>query len=76
MDVLTPPDGLYRIHRWFHEFSVITNLQIFQKTEFVYLFLCTVNVSITFIFSEKVRRFVVTEFGKLSDEFDNSVHRK
>ena len=29
---------------WFHELSVTTNLQIFQETEFVYLFLCTVNV--------------------------------
>ena len=26
--------------RWFHEFSVTTNLQIFQEVEFVYLFLC------------------------------------
>ena len=30
--------------RWFHEFSVTTNLQIFRETELVYLFLCTVNV--------------------------------
>ena len=32
--------------RWCHEFSVSTNLRIFRETEFVYLFLCTVNVSI------------------------------
>ena len=51
---------------WFHEFSVTTNLPIFQEHEFVYLFLCTNNVSNEFIFSEKIRRFV------LSDEFDNS----
>ena len=31
--------------RWFHKFSVTTNLRIFQETEFVYLFLCTVNVN-------------------------------
>ena len=29
--------------RWFHEFSVTTNLQIFRETEFVHLFLCTNN---------------------------------
>ena len=31
--------------RWFHEFSVTKNLRIFQETEFIYLFLCTVNVN-------------------------------
>ena len=32
--------------RWFHEFPVLTtNLRIFRETEFVYLFLCTVNDS-------------------------------
>ena len=30
---------------WFHEFSVNTNILIFQGTEFVYLFLCTVNIN-------------------------------
>ena len=30
---------------WFHEFSVTTNLRIFQENEFVYLFFCTVNVN-------------------------------
>ena len=31
--------------RWFHEFSV-TNLRIFQETEFlIYFFLCTINVN-------------------------------
>ena len=52
--------------RWF--------LRIFQETEFVYSFLYTANVNThqitTFIFVEKIRRFVVTEFVKLSDEFD------
>ena len=31
--------------RWFHDFSVTTNLRIFRETEFVLLFLCTVNVN-------------------------------
>ena len=31
---------------------------------FVYLFLCTANVN------NNIRRFVDTEFAKLSDEFD------
>ena len=31
--------------KWFHEFSVTTNVRIFRKNEFVYLFLCTVNVN-------------------------------
>ena len=41
----------------------------FCKTEFVHLFLCTVNVLTTFNFVEKIRRFVVTKLVKLSDEF-------
>ena len=31
--------------RWFHEFSVTTNLRMFCEVEFVYLFLFTVNVN-------------------------------
>ena len=31
---------------WFHEISVTKNLQIFQETEFGYLFLCTINVNL------------------------------
>ena len=31
--------------KWFHEFFVTTNLRNCQDTEFVYLFLCTVNVN-------------------------------
>ena len=31
--------------RWFHEFSVTTNLRFFQETKFVYLFLCNVDVN-------------------------------
>ena len=45
-----------------------TNLRIFCETEFVYLFLCTIFGS--FNFRWKIRRFVITEFLKLSDEFD------
>ena len=30
--------------RWFHELSLNTNLRISSETEFVYLFLCTVEV--------------------------------
>ena len=52
----------------FHEFSVTMNLRIFCETEFVYLFLCTVNVNKNIRFRWKIRRFVVTEFVKLSDE--------
>ena len=47
---------------WFHEFSVTTNLLIHQETEFV----CTKNVNNNIQF----RGSVVTEFVKLSDEFD------
>ena len=47
--------------RWFHEFSVTTNLRFFQETEFVYLFLCGTNVNNN---TEKICRFVVTEFVK------------
>ena len=53
--------------RWFHEFYLTTNLLIFQETEFVCLFLCTKNVN-----NIQFRGFVVTEFVKLSDEFDSS----
>ena len=47
------------------------NLQIICETEFVYLFLCAVDVLYitTFIFVKKNRRFVVTKLVKLSDEF-------
>jgi hypothetical protein len=31
--------------RWFHEFSVTTNLRIFQETEFAYLILANANVN-------------------------------
>ena len=59
--------------RWIHEFSVTRNPWIFQETEFVYLFFCTVDVLITnFIFADKIHRFLVTEFVNLSDEFDRS----
>ena len=40
------------------------NIRVFQETEFVYLFLCTVH------FREKTSRFIVPEFVKLSDEVD------
>ena len=40
--------------RWFPEFSATTNLGIFCETEFVILFLCTVNVKKAFIFVEKI----------------------
>ena len=33
----------------------------------LYLFLCTVNLNVTFLFVEKIHRFVGTEFVKLSD---------
>ena len=55
--------------RWFHESSVTANLQIFQKTEFGF-FILLLMWTTRFIFLEKIRRFVVTEFVKLSDEFD------
>ena len=48
---------------WFHEFSVITIF--FQIAQFVYLFLCTFNIGTyitTFIFVNRIRRFVVTEY--------------
>ena len=35
----------YRIHQMVSRISVTTNLRIYQKTEFVYLFLCTNNVN-------------------------------
>ena len=41
-----------RFIRWFHEFSVTTNLLIFCETEFVHLFLCTDNDNNN-IFAEK-----------------------
>ena len=55
--------------RWFHEFSVTTNLQIFRETEFVYLFLCTDNDNNNIHFRWKICRFVLTKLVKLSDEF-------
>jgi hypothetical protein len=44
------------------------NLRIFQETEFVYLFLCTVNVNNNIEKNRRFVGFVVTEFVKLSDE--------
>ena len=52
--------------RWFHEFSVTTNLRIFQETDL----LKSHSLKTKFIFVKKIRRFIVTEFVKLSDEFD------
>ena len=40
--------------RWFDEFSVRTNLQFFRKIEFVYLFLCAVNVHNNIHFRRKL----------------------
>ena len=34
----------------------------FQIAKFVYLFLCTFNIGTTFIFVDRIRRFVVTEY--------------
>jgi len=41
-------------------------LRIIQYTEFVYLFLCTINVNNNIHFPSKDHRFVVTDFMKLS----------
>ena len=51
--------------RWLHEFSLTMNLWIFQETEFVYLFFCTVSVKNNIHFVEKNHRFI-----KLPDKFD------
>ena len=58
--------------RWFREFSFTTNLQIFPENEFFKFFLNKYLL----IFLGKIRRFVVTEFVKLSDEFDVEVNRR
>ena len=59
--------------RWVHEFSVTTNLRIFQETEFVYLFLCTTNVNSNIHSSWfSLKKFVDSwsqNSWKLSDEF-------
>ena len=55
---------------WFHEFSVTKNLRIFQETEFVYYSYALLMKITTFIFVEKDIRFVISEFVKLSGEFD------
>ena len=62
------PKEAYVIFEW----SLTTNLRIFQEIELVYLFLCTIIVKNNiFFFVGKIHRFVVTEFVKLCDEFDN-----
>ena len=54
-------DVLYRIHlmvsRIFCHYDFF-----FQIAKFVYLFLCTFNIGTTFIFVDRIRRFVVTEY--------------
>ena len=40
--------------KWFYEFFVSTNLRNCQDTEFVYLFLCTVNVNNNIHFRWKI----------------------
>ena len=46
------------------------NLRIFQETEFVYYSYALLMKITTFIFVEKDIRFVISEFVKLSGEFD------
>ena len=62
---VTHPAERIEFIRWFHEFSVTTNLLIFQETELVYLFLYTININNNIHFVEKIRRFM-----KLTDKFD------
>ena len=49
------PNGKSNIEfiRWFHECSVIMNLRIFEGTEFVWLFLCNVDVNNNIHFRSK-----------------------
>jgi hypothetical protein len=48
--------------RWFHKFSVTTNLCIFHEIEFVYLLLCTVNINKNIRFQRKKNhRFLLGE---------------
>ena len=62
---VTHPSERIEFIRWFHEFSVTTNLWIFQETELVYLFLYTININNNIHFVEKIPRFM-----KLTDKFD------
>ena len=55
--------------RWFHEFSVATNLQIVRETEFDNLLSVLLMWITTFFFIERIRSFVVTKLVKLFDEF-------